>query len=79
MFTKDQKFVVRLHKRVDRYFLFEVKADGTLELATPTRFWTEVDAVSYVEDRDGAIGSVDTRDCNDPVPAGFKLPAKRRR
>lgn len=80
MFKPIDKFTVRLHKRVDRYFLFYADDNGNpTELATTVRFWSETDAATFVVDRDGEWDAVDTRDCNEPVPAGFKLPRTNRR
>ena len=72
-------YTVRLHKRTDRYFLFTVEADGSLKLATNRRFWSDMDAVEYLHDRDmsAEADTINLYDSNLPVPAGFKLPKKK--
>lgn len=71
-------YTVRLHKRTDRYFLFFTNAEGQpTDLATNRRFWSDMDAVEYLHDRDGNTESISYLDCNLPVPAGFKLPKKK--
>lgn len=78
MFKPTDTFAVRLHKRTDRYFLFFTNAEGQpTDLATSARFWSDMDAIQYVADRDGNTESISYLDCNLPVPAGFKLPKKK--